>query len=39
MARTHKNKATNYHLGRLKAQIVILRAELMECSGDGGPKG
>eukprot|EP00474_Spongospora_subterranea_P009366 CRZ09824.1 hypothetical protein [Spongospora subterranea] len=34
MHRTQKNKATNYHLGTLKAKIAKLRTELME-----GPKG
>lgn len=34
MARTQKNKATNYHLGTLKAKIAKLRTQLME-----GPKG
>jgi small GTP-binding protein len=30
MARTQKNKATNYHLGTLKAKIAKLRTELLE---------
>jgi len=34
MARTQKNKATNYHLGTLKAKIAKLRTQLMD-----GPKG
>jgi len=37
MARTQKNKATNYHLGTLKAKLAKLRNELlMEQSGGGG---
>jgi len=37
MARTQKNKATNYHLGTLKAKIARLRSELLiETSGGGG---
>jgi small GTP-binding protein len=34
MARTQKNKATNYHLGTLKAKIAKLQAELI--NGPGG---
>eukprot|EP00915_Cephaloidophora_sp_WS-2016_P000908 GHVH01001195.1.p2 GENE.GHVH01001195.1~~GHVH01001195.1.p2 ORF type:complete len:211 (+),score=41.70 GHVH01001195.1:70-702(+) len=37
MSRTQKNKATNYHLGRLKAQIAKLRADLLD--GPGGKGG
>ena len=32
--RTQKNKATNYHIGLLKAKLSKLRSELLE-----GPKG
>lgn len=34
MARTQKNKATNYHLGTLKAKIAKLKSELIH--GPGG---
>ena len=38
MARTQKNKATNYHLGTLKAKLAKLRSELfLEQSRGGGP--
>ncbi|KAK1282759.1 Developmentally regulated G-protein 1 [Acorus calamus] len=30
MARTQKNKATEYHLGQLKAKIAKLRTQLLE---------
>ena len=33
MARTQKNKATNYHLGTLKAKIAKLKSELIHGSG------
>ncbi|XRB19382.1 developmentally-regulated GTP-binding protein [Pseudoscourfieldia marina] len=38
MARTQKNKATEGHLGKLKAQIAKLRSQLLEAgtSGSGG---
>ena len=40
MARTQKNKATNYHLGTLKAKLARLRNELfVEQSGSGGGGG
>lgn len=41
MSRTQINKATEYHLGKLKAQLARLRAQLVEESsrgGDGGPQ-
>ncbi len=34
MARTQKNKATNYHIGTLKAKLAKLRSELI--NGPGG---
>jgi len=39
MARTQKNKATEHHLGRLKAKIAKLRAKLIEESTKKGPAG
>lgn len=40
MARTQKNKATNFHLGLLKAKLSKLRAQLIEGgSGKGGGAG
>jgi ribosome-interacting GTPase 1 len=39
MARTQKNKATEYHLGLLKAKLAKLRTELMEGGKSGGAKG
>ena len=38
MARTQKNKATEYHLGRLKAQLAKLRTQLLEAA-TGSDKG
>ncbi|KAJ1563358.1 Developmentally-regulated GTP-binding protein 2, partial [Cladochytrium tenue] len=39
MARTQKNKATEYHLGLLKAKLAKYRAMLLEPQGKSGPKG
>lgn len=42
MARTQKNKATNYHLGLLKGKLARLRAQLLEPgtgAGSGGGAG
>ena len=39
MARTQKNKATNYHLGTLKAKLAKLRNELLIEQGGGGSGG
>ena len=40
MARTQKNKATNYHLGTLKAKLAKLRNDLLvESKGSGGGGG
>jgi small GTP-binding protein len=39
MARTQKNKATNYHLGTLKAKLAKLRSELLLEQGGGGGGG
>ena len=38
-ARTQKNKATNYHLGTIKAKLAKLRKELVDpSSGSKGKK-
>ena len=37
MARTQKNKATEYHLGQLKAKLAKLRTQLQ--TENAGPKG
>eukprot|EP00917_Polyrhabdina_sp_WS-2016_P018843 GHVP01040524.1.p1 GENE.GHVP01040524.1~~GHVP01040524.1.p1 ORF type:complete len:371 (+),score=65.45 GHVP01040524.1:26-1138(+) len=39
MARTQKNKATNQHLGILKAKLAKLKGSLMESAGKGGGGG
>ena len=39
IARTQKNKATEYHLGLLKAKLAKYRAQLLEPSGKSGAKG
>ncbi|VDM57794.1 unnamed protein product [Angiostrongylus costaricensis] len=39
MARTQKNKATNAHLGMLKARLAKLRQELITPKGGGGGGG
>jgi len=36
MARTQKNKATEYHLGQLKAKLAKYRQQLLEPAGSGG---
>ncbi|KAI9215820.1 developmentally regulated GTP-binding protein, partial [Blastocladiella britannica] len=39
MAKTQKNKATEYHLGLLKAKLAKYRLQLLEPTGKSGPKG
>ena len=39
ISRTQKNKATEYHLGTLKAKLAKYRAELLEPTGKKGEKG
>lgn len=39
MSKTQKNKATNYHLGQLKAKLAKLKRELLTPSGGGGGGG
>ncbi|KAK4337179.1 hypothetical protein RND71_043495 [Anisodus tanguticus] len=39
MARTQKNKATEYHLGLLKAKLAKYRSQLLEPTGKKGEKG
>jgi small GTP-binding protein len=39
IARTQKNKATEYHLGVLKAKLAKYRSQLLEPSKKGGEKG
>ncbi|KAI8797573.1 developmentally-regulated GTP-binding protein 2, partial [Biomphalaria glabrata] len=38
ISRTQKNKATEYHLGLLKAKIAKLRQQLLEPTGKTGQK-
>uniref|UniRef100_A0A6B2L6A7 OBG-type G domain-containing protein n=1 Tax=Arcella intermedia TaxID=1963864 RepID=A0A6B2L6A7_9EUKA len=37
IAKTQKNKATEHHLGGLKAKLAKLRSQLLEPKGTGGP--
>lgn len=39
MARTQKNKATEYHLGLLKARLAKLRSQLLDAGSKGAVKG
>ncbi|CAA7259958.1 unnamed protein product [Cyclocybe aegerita] len=39
MARTQKNKATEYHLGLLKAKLARYRTQLLEPTSKSGPAG
>ncbi|KAJ3304708.1 Developmentally-regulated GTP-binding protein 2 [Kappamyces sp. JEL0829] len=39
MSKTQKNKATEYHLGLLKAKLAKYRTMLLEPAGKSGPKG
>jgi len=39
IARTQRNKATEHHLGILKAKLARFRAQLLEPTGKGGAKG
>lgn len=39
ISRTQKNKATEYHLGLLKAKLAKYRAQLLEPSKSSGGKG
>ena len=39
IARTQKNKATEYHLGLLKGKLARYRAELLDAGSKSGGKG
>src|SRR5699024_3163652 len=39
ISRTQKNKATEYHIGRLKAQLAKLRSQVLEGSKTTSAKG
>lgn len=39
MAKTQKNKATSYHLGKLKAKLAKLKRELLTPASSGGGGG
>jgi ribosome-interacting GTPase 1 len=39
IARTQKNKATEYHLGLLKAKLARYRSQLLEAPKSSGSKG
>lgn len=39
ISRTQKNKATEYHLGLLKAKLAKYRQQLLEPTGKSGAKG
>ena len=39
IARTQKNKATEHHIGSLKAKLAKLRTQLLDASASSGEKG